>query len=139
MTQAHEENPYQGQLDQLPRISVGALFMPPIWGPAHGFWSTILFYPLWLIADTCFTNAVLAGGVFWLLSAIVFVGTAAFTVFFARTSRIKAYLRVADEVPIERYLHRERVWAVVCIIIAVVLLFLATWYNLAYRLPAGLS
>ena len=28
----------------LPRVNWGALFMPGIWGPAHGFWVAILFY-----------------------------------------------------------------------------------------------
>ena len=29
----------------LPPINLGALFMPPIWGPANGIWITILYYP----------------------------------------------------------------------------------------------
>ena len=44
-------------LKGLPRINVGALFLPPIWGPAHGFWVTILFYPIWLFADNMFYAA----------------------------------------------------------------------------------
>ena len=38
-------------MEGLPPINLGALFMPPIWGPAHGIWVTILFYPMWLFAD----------------------------------------------------------------------------------------
>ena len=38
----------------LPPINLGALFMPPIWGPANGIWITILYYPLWLFADNLF-------------------------------------------------------------------------------------
>ena len=44
-------------LEGIPRWNIGALFLPPIWGPAHGFWATILFYPLWLVADNLFYAA----------------------------------------------------------------------------------
>ena len=30
-------------LSGMPPLNVGALFLPPIWGPAHGMWATILF------------------------------------------------------------------------------------------------
>ena len=33
-------------LEGIPRLNVGALFAPPIWGPVHGLWVTIGFYPL---------------------------------------------------------------------------------------------
>ena len=32
-------------LKGLPRFNIGAFLLPPIWGAAHGFWVTILFYP----------------------------------------------------------------------------------------------
>ena len=51
---AVEERLLQG----VPRVNIGALFMPPIWGAAHGMWATIIFYPLWIVADTCFVNAI---------------------------------------------------------------------------------
>ena len=41
-------------LEGIPRLNIGALFLPPIWGPAHGMWATILFYPIWLFADNTF-------------------------------------------------------------------------------------
>ena len=44
-------------LKGLPRLNIGALLMPPIWGPAHGFWVTILYYPAWLLADNVFYAA----------------------------------------------------------------------------------
>ena len=37
-------------LEGIPRLNIGALFLPPIWGPAHGIWITILWYPVWLFA-----------------------------------------------------------------------------------------
>ena len=44
-------------LKGIPRVNVGALFLPPIWGPAHGIWITILWYPIWLFADNTFYAA----------------------------------------------------------------------------------
>ncbi|MEG0459959.1 MAG: viscotoxin-A3, partial [Gordonibacter sp.] len=44
-------------LEGIPRLNIGALFLPPIWGPAHGFWASILFYPVWLFADNTFYAA----------------------------------------------------------------------------------
>ena len=38
-------------LKGLPRVNIGALVMPGIWGPAHGFWACILFYPLMIFID----------------------------------------------------------------------------------------
>lgn len=124
-------------LSRLPKINLGALFMPAIWGPAHGQWITILFYPIWIFADNCIVAAVQFGGVTIFLSSLVVLGTAAATLFFARTIGQKAYLRVAHKVPLEKYLARERVWAVVSALIALVFIGFATWYNLAIVLPAG--
>ena len=28
----------------LPRVNVGALFLAPVWGPAHGIWAAFLFF-----------------------------------------------------------------------------------------------
>ena len=44
-------------LKAVPKFNIGALFMPPIWGPAHGWWLAIVFYPLWLFADNVFYAA----------------------------------------------------------------------------------
>ena len=50
-----QEQKYRKELMKgLPPINLGALFMPPIWGPANGIWITILYYPLWLFADNLF-------------------------------------------------------------------------------------
>ena len=127
------------RLSQLPKLNLGALLLPPVWGPAHGQLVTVLFYPLWLLADTCFVNAVFFGGLSLILAVTVFLGTAALTLFYARTAGRTAYLRVADRVTLPRYLARERVWALACGFLALVFLGLASWYNLAIRLPAGPS
>jgi len=125
-------------LARLPRISLGALFMPAVWGPAHGQWIAILFYPLWIFADTSFSNAILYGGFAIPLAVTVFIGTALIMLFFAATAGKQAYLRVASSIPLERFLKQERIWVFVSLGIAIVFLVLATWYNIAFRIPAGM-
>jgi hypothetical protein len=129
--------PHAAELEQLPRLNIGALLMPAIWGPAHGYWVTVLFYPLWIFADTSFCNAIWYGGLATVLAVTVFLGTAAFTVFFALTAGKKAYLRVAEKTPIDKYLKHERLWILISALIAIAFIALGTWYNLAIRLPAG--
>ena len=52
-------------LEGIPRLNVGALFLPPIWGPAHGMWAALLFYPIWLFADMfCVEHIVLDATLF---------------------------------------------------------------------------
>jgi len=140
-TELNEETPQEQapEIDYsgMPRINWGALFMPAVWGPAHGQWINILFYPLWLFADTSITNAVFFGGFTYVLAASVILGTAAITVFFALTIGRKAYARVAHKMTMQQYKARERTWTVISLLIALAFLGLATWYNLAIRLPQG--
>lgn len=124
-------------LEKLPAVNWGALFMPAVWGPAHGQWITILFYPLWIFADSCLLNAVFYGGFTIVLAVTVVLGTAGLMIFFARTVGQKAYLRVAHKTTLEDYLRRERIWVVVSILIALLFIGLATWYNVVIRLPLG--
>jgi hypothetical protein len=108
--------------------------MPAVWGPAHGYWVCILFYPLWIFADNCIYSAWSTGHILAIILAVlVLLGTAAFTIFFARTAGPGAYARVANKVPIDAYLKRERIWAVASAVIAIVFLAVATWFNLAIR------
>lgn len=123
--------------NQLPRINLGALFMPAVWGPAHGQWVTILFYPLWLFADSCITNAVLYGGFTIVMAATVILGTAAVTLLYACTAGQKAYERASRTMTMQQYRARQRKWAVACFFIALFFVGLATWYNLTIRLVQG--
>lgn len=128
---AEEEKWLQG----LPRINLGALFMPGIWGPAHGFWVCILFYPLWVFVDNMIFGAY-ANPSTWsialaVIAAAVMIGL---TIAFALVSQPFAAHRAEDRgVSREEYLKRERIWAVVCIIIAVVAVAWASYYNLTIR------
>ena len=119
----------------LPRMNWGALFMPGIWGPAHGLWVAILFYPLWLLVDHLIFSAYSAPEP-WSIALAVFVGVATIgvTVAFSLVSQpFAAHRAEAHGVSRDAYLKRERIWAVVCIILAVVAVAWATYYNLEIR------
>ena len=97
-------------LEGLPRVNIGALVMPGIWGPAHGFWACILFYPLMIFIDYVVYGAYIKPEA-WTI-ALAVIGVALYIV---------------------AYLKRERIWAVVCVIILIIALAWATYYNLEIR------
>ncbi len=119
----------------LPRVNLGALFMPPVWGPVHGFWATILYYPAMLLADNLIYYAwrepTVLSVVLAVLIAVIMI---AVTVAFAIVSQPIAAHRAEDKgVSRERYLKRQRIWAVVSFAILVIMVGLATFYNLELR------
>lgn len=126
-------------LEGIPRWNIGALFLPPIWGPAHGFWVTILFYPLWLFADNSFYAAYSQRtALSMVLAVVVGVVLVAVTFLFARLSQpFAAHRAVARGVSKEMYVRRERIWAVVCVVIGCAMIGFATWYNLMIRPGLG--
>ncbi|HAM14713.1 MAG TPA: viscotoxin-A3 [Eggerthellaceae bacterium] len=122
-------------LEGLPRMNWGAFLMPGIWGPAHGFWVCILFYPLWVFIDYLIYGAYIAPTP---LNIALAVGSSAVlfavTLGFALVSQPLAAHRAANRgVSREQYLKRERIWAVVCLVIAIAALAWATYYNLEVR------
>ena len=122
-------------LEGVPRVNIGALFLPPIWGPAHGMWAAILFYPIWLFADNTFYAAFATPSTLSIVFAvIVFVLLTAATVAFSVVSQPFAAHRAAKHgVSREKYLSRERIWAVVSVIVGCVMIVAATYYNLVIR------
>ena len=122
-------------LEGLPRMNWGAFFMPGIWGPAHGFWAAILFYPLWLIADNlAFSAYVNPAPQAIALAAIAQAATVGVTVAFSLVCQpFAAHRAEAKGVSRETYLKRERIWAVVCALLAVAAVIWATYYNLNMR------
>lgn len=109
--------------------------MPPIWGPAHGFWATILFYPAWLLTDNVFYGAVQEPTplalVIAVLTLLLLLGV---TVAFAIVAQPIAAHRAEDRgVSRAEYLKRQRIWAVVSAIIGILFIALATYYNLELR------
>lgn len=122
-------------LEGLPRVNLGALFMPGIWGPAHGMWPAILFYPIWILADNVFYTAYLNQTVLSLiLAVVVFASLAVGTVVFAILGQPFAAHRAASKgVERETYIHRERIWVFISAALAVAMIALATYYNLVIR------
>ena len=122
-------------LKGLPRVNLGALLMPGIWGPAHGMWVAILFYPLWVFVDNIIFNAYLNPEPIAIALAVI-VGAAmiAFSVAFAIVSQPFAAHRAENRgVSRETYLKRQRIWAIVSFVLAVIAIAWATYYNLEIR------
>lgn len=122
-------------LKGIPRLNIAALFLPPIWGPAHGIWATILYYPIWLLADNVIYTAWSERSVLSIVIAIlVFAGLAVGTLVFAILSQPFAAHRAASKgISKEVYLKRERIWAVVSVVVGLLMIAWATYYNLAIR------
>lgn len=124
-------------LEGMPPLNIGALLMPPIWGPAKGIWVTILWYPLWVFADNCIyawwsqgTPLATVVGIITLLLLI------AVTIGFARLSAPIAALRAIEKGKTKEEFQRgERRWIVIGIVLAVLFLAFATYYNLCVRVP----
>ena len=126
-------------LDGLPPINIGALLMPAIWGPAHGIWITILYYPIWLLCDNLFygvyQNPQPLTVVFAVLAALILAGA---TIVFARVSQIYALRRNLERGKTkEQYRKRQIAWAIAMAIVAVIMLAAATYYNLVIRPTLG--
>ncbi len=124
-------------LQGMPPINIAALFLPPVWGPAKGIWATILWYPLWLFADNCFfawysLHTVLATIFGVAALALLVAATIAFAYFSAPYAAIHAIRRGKTK---EQFQRAEKVWAVCAIIAGLLLIALATYYNLCVRAP----
>ncbi len=115
---------------QLPRFNLAAFLVPPVWGPFHGQWIGVIFLPIWLFADSVIASsmgrgaAAAAGGVF------LVAATLAAQAFFAKRANGVAWRSVADRVSVPAYVRRERVWALVSIPLAAVLLGGGVYYRL---------
>ncbi len=123
----------------IPRLNIGAFFMPAIWGPAHGIWAAIIFYPLWLIADNTFYAAFDQPSTLSIVVAIfVFVVMVGITVAFSLIGQpLAAHRAAAHGKTKEEYLRSQRIWAVACVVIGVIALAAATYYNLVIRPAMG--
>lgn len=130
-----EQAYFRKQMQGLLPLNLGALFMPPIWGPAHGIWITILFYPLWLFADNLFYAAFTEPTTLTVVCAVlVFIGSVVVTVLFAWVGQRYALRRALTMGKTkEEYQKKQRIWAVCMALVAIVFIALATWYNLDVR------
>ena len=138
--QQNEQAPIEEvDISNLPPINLGALFMPPIWGPAHGIWITILYYPVWLLADNLFYGVYENPQPLTIALAIVAgVILAGVTIVFARVSQVYALRRdLTNGKTKEQYRKRQVKWAIAMGILAAVMIAAATYYNLVIRPTVG--
>lgn len=145
--QAREEQKAQKALQHqvrdyltgLPRFNIGALFLPPIWGPAHGMFLTLLWYPAWLFADNMFYAAYSVGSTFsYIMAFITFVILVGFTFAFSYAMQPRAAIHCIERGKTkEQFQRRQRIWAVASVIVGLAMLALATYYNLCIRTPMG--
>ena len=121
-------------LADIPRFDVAALLGAPIWGPVQGIWSSILFYPLWLLADNFFVYSVQHVNVLSVVCSFIAVCLLiAFHFFFMRVSVPIAWHRAYERgVSKETFLKHQRIWAVVSVIFAGGAVILATYYHLVF-------
>ena len=69
-----------------------------------------------------------------ILAVLTILITAAIMLGYARISSPRAAHRAAEQgKTLEAYLKSERIWAVAMIILALIMLVFATWYNLTIR------
>lgn len=119
-------------LQGISRFDLAALVGAPIWGPVHGFWSCILFYPLWLLADNFFVSVAQHPTVLFVVFAVLVAAILVVAhVTFMLVSVPIAWHRAADKgITKEQFKKRQRIWAVVSIILAAAAVILATYYHL---------
>ena len=115
-------------LEGIPRLNIGALFLPPIWGPAHGMWAAILFY-------AAFTERTpLAIGIALIVLLTLTVGTVVFAILGQPFAAHRAASLGQDK---ETYLTRERIWTIASVIAGIAMIAAATYYNLVIRPTVG--
>ena len=124
-------------LEGTPPLNIGALLVPPIWGPAKGMFATILWYPLWVFADNCLYAWWSQGGT---LATVLGIATLilliAVTIAFSYYSRMYAAVRAVQRGKSkEEFQRTERRWAVAGVFLAIALLGFATYFNLYVRAP----
>lgn len=126
-------------LEGIPRINIGALFLPPVWGAAHGLWASLLFYPLWLVADNLFYAAYVERTFFAVtIALVVFVTLLLGTIAFSLVGQpLAAHRAAANGVDKQTYLRRQKVWAVVSVLVGLIMIGAATYYNLVLRAGLG--
>ena len=115
-------------LEGIPRLNIGALFLP-----------AILFYPIWLFADNTFYAAFtertpLAIGIALIVLLTLTVGTVVFAILGQPFAAHRAASLGQDK---ETYLKRERIWTIASVIAGIAMIAAATYYNLVIRPTVG--
>ena len=122
-------------MEGLPPVNIGALFMPPVWGAANGIWLAIRYYPAWVLGDNLFYSVYLDPRPLTVGLSIVAALVLAFaTIVFARARQGYACQRALSmRKTKEQYLKSQKKWAVAMVLVAVIMIVAATYYNLVIR------
>ena len=120
---------------QVGGVNIGAVLVPPLWGAFRGYWVTVLFYPLWIFADDAFYDAYSIGSTLSIVIAcLILAGLIIATAIFARTAQSAIIGKaIVNGVSVEDFKRKERTMAIVCGIVAVLVIILATYWNLVLR------
>ncbi len=139
MSEKKSDKDIRENMQGVPRFNIGAFLLPPIWGPAHGLWITILYYPAWLFMDNMLYEVYLnPSPVMIVLALSAIVVLLAVTIAFAIFSQPYALNRAMSLGKTkEKYLSNQRKWALGCAIGALAMLGWATYYNLCMRASMG--
>lgn len=135
MSKSQGDNELQELMKGVPRFNIGAFLLPPIWGPAHGIWITILYYPAWLFMDNILYETYRNPTPLLVIAALAAsLALLALTIAFAVFSQPYALKRALSLGKTkEKYLSNQRKWAIGCIVGAALMLGWATYYNLNIR------
>ena len=98
----------------------------------------MLFYPLWLVADNLFFAAYTERTFFSIaIALVVFISLLLGTIAFSLIGQpLAAHRAAAQGLDKPTYLRRQKVWAVVSVVVGLIMIASATYYNLFLR--AGL-
>lgn len=120
---------------ELPKVNIAAAVMPAIWGPANGSFITILFYPLWVFVDDLIYSAYITQTPFAIiLAAISVVVIIVVSLFYGATAQKSAYIRALTKGKTkEQWLASQRIWSVAMIILAIIAVVLATYFNIVIK------
>jgi hypothetical protein len=114
---------------QLPAFNWAAFVLPFIWGPAHEQWIGAIFLPIWLFADSIIGTASKGGVVGELAATAVFALTLLFQWWFAKRANGLAFRQVIGRLSAERFVRRQRIWTIVSVPVAAVLVTWAVWFH----------
>lgn len=103
----------------LPSFNWGAFLIPPIWGMAYGQWAGVFFLPAWAFVDNMirgsYEQGVWTSWIGWAMA----VATVGLQAAYARTANRIWWHRSQDAEAIERYVLRQRRWAIAGVVIVV--------------------
>ena len=121
-------------LEGIPRLNIGALFLPPIWAPRTACGPLSCSIP-----SGCSRQHVLCGihrrtplaiGIALIVLLTLTVGTVVFAILGQPFAAHRAASLGQDK---ETYLKRERIWTIASVIAGIAMIAAATYYNLVIR------